>query len=160
MGTRDCDQPTTVTRSSSDRNVRIVPTLVELCSRATLFHSPHGALHDVVRWIHRSSFTIRPPVAPSQGQTQSRLRALRIPIPNADGFCIDPGWYGTVVLESEGTNEGLADLQMRCGSGVFPPRAETFATKMRNEKERENKRVWRILREKRYVVFMVCALPD
>ncbi|KAH0828741.1 hypothetical protein J3R83DRAFT_3164 [Lanmaoa asiatica] len=110
--------------------------------------TPHNALHDVVRWVHRSTFTIRPPVPPSQGQTHSRSRAIRVPIPNADGFYIDPGWYGTVVIESEGTNEGLTDLQARCGPGVFPPRAETLATKMRNEKEKENRRVWRVLREK------------
>ena len=109
---------------------------------------PHGALHDVVRWVHRSTFVIRPPVPPHPGQ---RARNLRIPIPHTDGFFIDPGWYGKVVLESEGTHEGLADLQARCGHGVFPPRAETLATKMRNEKEKDNRRVWRILREKRYV---------
>lgn len=126
-------------------------------SRITYYHSPHGALHDVVRWVHRSKFTVRPPVPPSQGQVHSRSRAGRAPIPNVDGFYIDPGWYGTVVLESEGTNEGLVDLQVRCGPGVFPPRAETLATKIRNEKEKENRRVWRILREKRFVSRLRCG---
>lgn len=131
---------------------------LDSCSCITLCLSPHGALHDVVRWVHRSTFTIRPPVSPSQGQTQPQPRALRIPIPGVEGFYIDPSWYGTVVLESEGTHEGLADLQTRCGPGVFPPRAETLATKMRNEKEKDNKRVWRILREKRCVsCLMVCV---
>lgn len=122
----------------------------------------HGALHDVVRWVHRSTFTIRPP-AESSSHGQNRIRSprgpVRIPIPNVDGFYIDPGWYGTVVLESEGTNEGLVDLQSRCGPGVFPPRAESLATKIRNEKEKENRRVWRILREKRCGVSFcdVCA---
>ena len=122
-----------------------------------LDYRPHGALHDVVRWVHRSTFTIRPPVPPSsQGQPQARSRNVRVPIPNVEGFYVDPGWYGKVVLESEGTNEGLADLQARCGPGAFPPRAETLATKMRNEKEKENRRVWRILREKRYVSRWMC----
>lgn len=63
-----------------------------------------------------------------------------------------------MILESEGTNEGLSDLQARCGPGVFPPRAEALATKIRNEKEKGNRRVWRILREKRYVLQSdVCA---
>lgn len=30
----------------------------------------------------------------------------------------DPGWFGTVVIEAEGTNEGLADLQGRVGNAV------------------------------------------
>lgn len=109
-------------------------------------------MHDVVRWVHRSTFTIRP-----AGPGNARARHLRVPIPNTDGFFIDAGWYGTVVLEAEGTNEGLADLQGRCGPGVFPPRAETLATKLRNEKQKENRRVWRILREKRWVSVHMCV---
>ena len=133
----------------------MAPTLVGCI--LMLDYRPHGALHDVVRWVHRSTFTIRPPVPPSsQGQPQARSRNVRVPIPNVEGFYVDPGWYGKVVLESEGTNEGLADLQARCGPGAFPPRAETLATKMRNEKEKENRRVWRILREKRYVSRWMC----
>jgi len=64
----------------------------------------------------------------------------------------DAGWYGTVVVEAEGTNEGLADLQERCGPGVFPPRAggkigggggNSYS------KEAESLKVFRILRERR-----------
>ncbi|KAF8836793.1 hypothetical protein BDN67DRAFT_910445 [Paxillus ammoniavirescens] len=110
--------------------------------------TPHGALHDVVRWVHRSSFTIRRPVSHHHAQAHPHSPNLRVPIPNVDGFFIDPAWYGTVVIEAEGTNEGLTDLQERCGPGVFPPRAETVVTKIRNAKEKEGKKVWRIMREK------------
>ncbi|KAF8132594.1 hypothetical protein EV363DRAFT_1163837 [Boletus edulis] len=127
---------------------REIATNLQLLQDRARTETPHGALHDVVRWVHRSTFTIRPPVPSLQGQPQPRLRDFRVPIPGAEGLYIDSGWYGTVVLESEGTNEGLVDLQARCGPGVFPPRAESFTTKIRNEKEKENRRVWRILREK------------
>ncbi|KIJ62322.1 hypothetical protein HYDPIDRAFT_94607 [Hydnomerulius pinastri MD-312] len=123
-------------------------TNLQLLQDRARTETPHGALHDVVRWVHRSTFTIRPPAPPHHAQAYSRAHVLRVPIPNVDGFFIDPGWYGTVVIEAEGTNEGLADLQGRCGPGVFPPRAETITTKIRNEKEKESRRVWRILREK------------
>jgi hypothetical protein len=57
------------------------------------------------------------------GANRTRIPPPRIGIPHADLF-IDPGWYGAVV-EAEGTNEGLADLQERCAStGIFPPRAK------------------------------------
>lgn len=115
-------------------------------------NSPHGTLHSVMRWVHRSSFTIRPPVSPHHPHAYSHLQNLRLPIPNVDGFFIDPGWYGTVVVEVEGTNEGLADLQDRCGPGSFPPRADNITSKMKSEKEKDSRRVFRVLREKRYVV--------
>ncbi|KAH7925237.1 hypothetical protein BV22DRAFT_1011655 [Leucogyrophana mollusca] len=108
----------------------------------------HGALHNVVRWVHRTSFTIRPPSQLPHSHIHTRLHALRLPIPNVEGFFIDPGWYGTIIVEAEGTNEGLADLQERCGPGAFPPRAEALSSKIRGEKEKTNKRVFRILREK------------
>ncbi|TFK50487.1 hypothetical protein OE88DRAFT_1713007 [Heliocybe sulcata] len=87
--------------------------------------TPQGTYHTVVRWVHRSSFVVKPP-------------SIKMRIPNTDLF-IDPGWFGTVVVEAEGTNEGLADLQDRCRD-AFPPRAGS-----------ENKapgRVFRILRER------------
>lgn len=31
---------------------------------------------------------------------------------------IDQGWCGVIVVEAEGTNEGLADLQARVGNSV------------------------------------------
>lgn len=110
--------------------------------------TPHGTLHSVVHWLHRSSFTIRPPVSPHHPHAYSHSQNLRLPIPNVAGFFIDPGWYGTVIVEAEGTNEGLADFQARCGPGVFPPRADNVTSKMRNEKEKGSRRVYRVLREK------------
>ena len=108
----------------------------------------------VVRWVHRSSFTIR---APSGG------KALRMAVPKSIGpgpgpggaWFIDPGWYGTVVVEAEGTNEGLADLQARC-RGAFPIRAmgavpEVSKSPERAAKEEAKRSVFRILRERRYV---------
>lgn len=110
--------------------------------------TPHGTLHSVVHWLHRSSFTIRPPVSPHHPHAYSHSQNLRLPIPNVAGFFIDPGWYGTVIVEAEGTNEGLADFQARCGPGVFPPRADNVTSKMRNEKEKGSRCVYRVLREK------------
>ncbi|KAL5530901.1 hypothetical protein ACEPAG_3777 [Sanghuangporus baumii] len=73
--------------------------------------TPQGGHHTVVRWIHRSRFRIRP----------NPYTNAPIPIPGSS-LSVDPGWYGAVIIEIEGTNEGLADLQQRCKSG-FPPRA-------------------------------------
>ncbi|KAG8924173.1 hypothetical protein FRC02_010612 [Tulasnella sp. 418] len=39
---------------------------------------------------------------------------------------IDPGWVGNLVIEAEGTNEGLADLQARCGDAVMLFPAKTI----------------------------------
>ncbi|KAG6332859.1 hypothetical protein ID866_6229 [Astraeus odoratus] len=121
--------------------------------------TPHGVMHDVVRWVHRSSFKIRPPANSSHNDhAYAHLygsyphlipHGQRLPVPNVTGFFVDPHWYGTVIVEAEGTNEGLADLQERCGPGVFPPRAEAISRKVRGAKEgTEAKRVWRVVREK------------
>ncbi|KAG9101478.1 hypothetical protein FRC06_002992 [Ceratobasidium sp. 370] len=69
--------------------------------------TPQGGRHTVVRWVHRSRFHPRP----------------GMPIPNTNPpAVVDRMWDGSVVVEVEGTNEGLADLQARCGSEVrlFP----------------------------------------
>ncbi|KAI0674226.1 hypothetical protein C8Q78DRAFT_967324 [Trametes maxima] len=111
--------------------------------------TPQGGHHMVVRWVHRSSFTLRPPV---------NGKPLRLQVPRDVGpgpgpggvWYVDPGWYGTVVVEAEGTNEGLADLQARC-RGAFPPRALGVAVNLSPEraaKEAAQKSVFRILREK------------
>ncbi|KAI0316608.1 hypothetical protein OF83DRAFT_1060098 [Amylostereum chailletii] len=97
--------------------------------------TPQGGYHTVVRWVHRSSFTIRhayPPNAPV------------LVLPSKEQRMVDPGWYGTVVVEAEGTNEGLADLQQRCKGG-FPPRATPGHALMKGARE---SMVWRILRER------------
>ncbi|KAH9925787.1 uncharacterized protein B0H18DRAFT_1008346 [Fomitopsis serialis] len=106
--------------------------------------TPQGNHHTVVRWVHRSSFTIIPPVP---------NKPLRIPPmanvgpgPSHGVWLVDPGWYGRVVVEAEGTNEGLADLQKRCGS-AFPPRA-VGARAGGEQATQERSFVFRILREK------------
>ncbi|KAJ3778585.1 hypothetical protein FB446DRAFT_631726 [Lentinula raphanica] len=117
--------------------------------------TPQGSYHNVVRWVHRSSFHIRPSPVHSQSRGRGSVNShspvqSRIPIPNSALF-VDPGWYGKVVVETEGTNEALADLQDRCGPGAFPPRAGSNVQRMtgnEREKEREAKMVWRILRER------------
>ncbi|KAH8996661.1 hypothetical protein EDB92DRAFT_1841086 [Lactarius akahatsu] len=89
--------------------------------------TPQGAYHTVVRWVHRSSFAIRPPPG----------GAPMIILPNRERRIVDPGWRGTVVVEAEGTNEGLADLRARCrGVTVAPPPGE------------RERMVWRVLRER------------
>ncbi|KAG6910350.1 hypothetical protein DXG01_011419 [Tephrocybe rancida] len=116
--------------------------------------TPQGAYHNVVRWVHRSSFVIRPL---ARGQVRSPMSIshysnahaghMRVPIPDCNLF-VDPGWYGTIVVETEGTNESLADLQDRCGPGVFPPRpAPVNGAK---PVDRDSKLVFRILREKSF----------
>ncbi|KAG5635113.1 hypothetical protein H0H81_012404 [Sphagnurus paluster] len=115
--------------------------------------TPQGAYHNVVRWVHRSSFVIRPP-AKSAAQSPSSYKGshspARIPIPDTNMF-VDPGWYGTIVVETEGTNESLADLQDRCGPGAFPPRAAAIAGRKPTALDKDGKLVFRILREKRQV---------
>ncbi|KAI0659097.1 hypothetical protein C8Q70DRAFT_916255 [Cubamyces menziesii] len=111
--------------------------------------TPQGGHHMVVRWVHRSSFTIRP---------SGSGKPVRIAVPRDVGpgpgpggaWLVDPGWYGTVVVEAEGTNEGLADLQARC-RGAFPPRVAGAIVGLspdRLAREEEQKSVFRILREK------------
>lgn len=111
------------------------------------FNRPQGTYHNVVRWVHRSSFVIRPPTQ-RRYSTQRRPQSPRIPIPDTNLF-VDPGWYGTVVIETEGTNECLADLQDRCGPGAFPPRAAAVSESMTKQKDKDSKLVYRILRERR-----------
>ncbi|TFK23848.1 hypothetical protein FA15DRAFT_681011 [Coprinopsis marcescibilis] len=113
--------------------------------------TPQGAYHNVVRWVHRSSFVIRPPARVMQrGQSingRSQPHTPRIPIPETENLFIDPGWYGTIVVETEGTNETLADLQARCGPRAFPPRPKPLNPVVAKAAE-ENRKVFRILREK------------
>ncbi|KAJ7233871.1 hypothetical protein B0H12DRAFT_1143444 [Mycena haematopus] len=110
--------------------------------------TPQGNIHNVVRWVHRSSFVIRAPPKTRTSMSSSGSRRPpspgRVPIPES-GLFVDPAWYGTIVVETEGTNEALADLQDRC-PGAFPPRAggPTATTK----EAKDAKKVFKILREK------------
>jgi hypothetical protein len=130
-------------------------TLMKFCLNLTLSHhpSPQGSHRKIVRWVHRSSFIIRPPPAPiaaRYGPNRTRIPPARIAIPQTDLY-VDPGWYGTVVVEAEGTNEGLADLQERCGTGIFPPRPKNVIRNPGNLKPRDGRKVFRLMREKRSV---------
>ncbi|EJC99796.1 uncharacterized protein FOMMEDRAFT_93032 [Fomitiporia mediterranea MF3/22] len=98
--------------------------------------TPQGGRHTVVRWIHRSKFRIRP----------NPYTNVSIPIPGTS-LSVDPGWYGTIIIEIEGTNEGLADLQQRCRSG-FPPRAVGAVENGDALKSKQASKVFRILRER------------
>lgn len=83
-----------------------------------------GQRHMVVRWLHRARFVVTPQKGSQTG----------VPIAGTN-LEVDPGWYGVIIVEAEGTNEGLADLQARCAWGGG---------------KGEEKRVYRVLREKRY----------
>ena len=61
---------------------------------------------------------------------------------------VDSGWYGTIVVEMEGTNEALADLQERCGPGVLLSRPRGV-NGHHPPSHFENRKVFRVLREKR-----------
>ena len=119
-----------------------------------VLYSPQGAYHNVVRWVHRSSFVIRPGPArfassPQGGNNKTQMLISRVPIPDTDHLFVDSGWHGTVVVETEGTNEALADLQERCGPGVFPPRSRGVVSQHHPRIQMESKKVFRVLREKR-----------
>ncbi|KAF8178942.1 hypothetical protein BJ912DRAFT_855925 [Pholiota molesta] len=111
--------------------------------------TPQGAYHNVVRWVHRSSFTIRPSRGLPRLSTAPRGSPAngRIPIPESNNLFVDSGWYGTIVVETEGTNEALADLQDRCGPGAFPPRLKGSNPRVPHAQV-ENRKVFRILRER------------
>ncbi|KAF9814782.1 hypothetical protein IEO21_04940 [Rhodonia placenta] len=109
--------------------------------------TPQGSHHTVVRWMSRSKFTIRPP-APG--------KPIRIQVPPSVGpgpgpggaWVVDPSWYGTVVVETESTNESIADLQARCGN-AFPPRATGSSARGKSENKKvEDRQVFRILRDR------------
>ncbi|KDR79455.1 hypothetical protein GALMADRAFT_1241203 [Galerina marginata CBS 339.88] len=111
--------------------------------------TPQGAYHNVVRWVHRSSFSVRPSRGPQRYNNGGRGPPFngRIPIPDSSNLFVDGGWYGTIVVETEGTNEALADLQDRCGPGAFPPRPRGVNGQV-SQAQVENRKVFRILREK------------
>ncbi|KAK7052252.1 hypothetical protein R3P38DRAFT_2685050 [Favolaschia claudopus] len=126
-----------------------IATNLQLLQDRIRTETPQGNVHNVVRWVHRSSFIIRAPPKQRQSMSSSGSRRppspARIPIPDSTNLYVDSGWYGTIVVETEGTNEALADLQDRC-PGAFPPRAggpQTLTKEMKDAR-----RVFKILREK------------
>lgn len=88
-----------------------------------------------------------------RGGNATQPHTPRIPIPDTTNLFIDSGWYGTLVVETEGTNEALADLQERCGPRAFPPRPKP-ANQAQAKAREENRKVWRILRERRYAAVL------
>lgn len=68
---------------------------------------------------------------------------VRGPSPTG-AWVVDPDWFGSVVVEIEGTNEGREDLQARCSkmTGRAGPDGEA----------EDSKTAWRILRERRSVI--------
>ena len=91
-------------------------------------YSPQGGRHVVVRWTHRSKFYV----------------VRNTPIPDTT-LVVDSAWEGSIVIECEGTNEGLADLQVRAGLEHFKPQAGV------HPQPGDGGRVFRLLREKRRV---------
>lgn len=90
------------------------------------FSRPQGGRHTVMRWTHRT-----------------RLQVIRnTPIPDTN-LLVDAGWEGFIVIEAEGTNEGLADLQLRCGMEWFKPQPGV------QPKQGDGGRVFRLMRERR-----------
>lgn len=87
--------------------------------------TPQGGRHAVMRWTHRTRFQV------TRGT----------PIPDTN-LVVDAGWEGALVIEAEGTNEGLADLQLRCGMEWFKPQPGV------QPKQGDGGRVFRLLRER------------
>jgi len=113
-------------------------TILSLPSDTYIFSSAQGAQHSILRWTHRTRFQILPGTI----------------IPNTDGPAIvDPKWVGTVVVEAEGTNEGLADLLGRCGDETSNSQKVMAATGGLSARmgKGDAGRVFRILRAKRCV---------
>lgn len=78
------------------------------------------------------------------------------PGPSPTGaWIIDPGWFGTVVVETEGTNEGLDDLNRRCKGPIQLRRGQQLRPE--DAAAEEQRTVFRILREKRYVALVFYA---
>lgn len=102
-------------------HIDIQPYAQEIAANLALLQSrvqtetPQGHYHTVVRWIHRSSFQLRgeTPLLPQRSYSQHQSQSGgRTPM-------IDMSWEGTVFIEAEGTNEGLAELQERCGPEIL-----------------------------------------
>ncbi|KAG8940649.1 hypothetical protein FRC03_005222, partial [Tulasnella sp. 419] len=93
--------------------IDLAPFAVDIASNLQLLQERvqnEVTQNPVIRWVHRTKIKIRPgmpvdPIAHSPDGTRQRT-------------LIHPGWVGTLVIETEGTNEALADLQARLGDAV------------------------------------------
>ncbi|GAW00069.1 hypothetical protein LENED_001561 [Lentinula edodes] len=87
-----------------------VASNLQLLQERARTETPQGSFHNVVRWVHRSSFNIRPPTMRSQSRGRTSVDShspvqSRIPIPNTTLF-VDPGWID-VGLGKGGSKNGL-----------------------------------------------------
>lgn len=75
-------------------------------------------------------------------RSRCRVRG-REPIVGVQGRTVDAGWTGTLIIETEGTNEGMAELRERLGA---PPPGTKRRSTAGPPKERA--RAWRLLRDR------------
>ncbi|KAF9269776.1 hypothetical protein L218DRAFT_993768 [Marasmius fiardii PR-910] len=121
---------------------------LQLMQDKMVAETPQG-LQNVVKWLHRTTFKIRPPSIRSTSSSGQRVRWAQtgIPIRDSNGQTVHSSWYGSIVIETDGTNECLDDLKERCGLGVFPHKTAAIGRNGR-KRERHEGMVWRILRDK------------
>ncbi|KAE9391533.1 hypothetical protein BT96DRAFT_831917 [Gymnopus androsaceus JB14] len=164
----------TMTPSQSDDPIirlDLTPWGAEIISNVKLVEdrvrvkSAQGVYQEIVHWVHRSSFHLHALAIDKCNFTSSAAQdyhlnsdvsasitattplASRIPIPDTTLF-VDPDWYGRIVIETEGTNEALADLQERCGMAEFPTAQGRRVRNKKREQEWEGRMVYRILPER------------
>jgi hypothetical protein len=121
-------------------HVDLAPWAGEICASVRLMQDRIRAegRRTVVRWVHRARFHIRGSPGAGAGSSPGPSEmGMRIPGTELE---VDKGWYGAVVVEAEGTNEGLAELRARCGAEMHPRYGAA---------DWEERRVFRILRERR-----------
>ncbi|KAK7054338.1 hypothetical protein VNI00_003532 [Paramarasmius palmivorus] len=128
---------------------------LQLMQDKMVVETSQGQLQNAVKWVHRSTFVIRPPLFRSNTlQSKRSTSAARsrsgsgpgvIPISTSNGgHTVHPSWYGAVIIETDSSNESLEDLKERCGLSVFPKKV----TSSRKQKDNCSRMVWRILRDK------------
>ncbi|KIM27839.1 hypothetical protein M408DRAFT_159846 [Serendipita vermifera MAFF 305830] len=114
---------------------REIASNLQLVQDRAQAETPQGGRHTVMRWTHRTRFQV----------------IRNTPIPDSN-LLVDAGWEGSIVVEAEGTNEGLADLQLRCGMEWFKPQPGV------QPKQGDGGRVFRLIRERRCVMFILFSL--
>ncbi|GJJ07489.1 hypothetical protein Clacol_001691 [Clathrus columnatus] len=105
---------------------------VQLVQDKAVTTTPEGTQHSVLRWTHRSRFQVVPGTL----------------IPDSDELVVDPKWVGTVVVEAEGTNEGLGDFLGRCGEHVAAKAATATGGLSNTMGKGDAGRAFRLIRSK------------
>ncbi|KAG8911175.1 hypothetical protein FRC02_006748 [Tulasnella sp. 418] len=96
------------------------PFVVEIASNiervesSSLTETPEGDPYFVSDWSYRTRFRIRPGMRVGSMTASSDLAGQR-----QQPAVVNSDWVGSVLIETESTNEGLADLQARCGNSVI-----------------------------------------